>query len=241
MIIGAALACALLVGPLAHGPTEAVGLLVYLAALPIMIVTLGWGALDGLAATILASLGIAALGGLAYGFFAAMSLALPALALSAFSQAPSRIVLEKSGVRQPRPASQSLLGRDGRFGRGHRRRTDLDQRIGDRRATGQHRQGDRGHHDDGGDRHARRHGRCWRQLRAGRNSRVRGLARQRIAVDLCGLHHGNAPHQSLPRRARGVVFRAAAPVVGGHPLGVRAADLACADLRGRAGRRDFAA
>ena len=111
MIIGAALACALLVGPLAHGPTEAVGLLVYVAALPIMIVTLGWGALDGLAATVLASLAIAALGGLAYGFFAAVSLALPALALSAFSQAPSRITWgPKSAAPSPAPQGKVSLG-----------------------------------------------------------------------------------------------------------------------------------
>jgi len=110
IIIGAALACALLASALAHGQTLA-GVLVYLAAMPIMIVTLGWGALDGFIACALATLVIALLLGPAFGAVAGATLALPAFALSAFSQAPGMLFWRRAPETGPRPAiSLGALG-----------------------------------------------------------------------------------------------------------------------------------
>jgi len=86
IIVGAALACALLASVTLRGLTPALAL-VPLAALPILIVTLGWSVGDGLAATTLATLVTSLLLGMTMGPLAAYSLALPALALGAFTRA----------------------------------------------------------------------------------------------------------------------------------------------------------
>lgn len=90
VIVGAALACALLAAVMARGLTPALAL-VPLAALPILIVTLGWSVGDGLAATVLATLVTSGLLGMPMGPLAAYALALPALALGAVWWAPTSL------------------------------------------------------------------------------------------------------------------------------------------------------
>jgi hypothetical protein len=107
-ILGAAIACALLAAAIAHGQAFG-GLLVYLAALPIMIVTLGWGALDGLVTGVLAIAVVSGLLGLAYGLAAATSLALPAYVLGAVARAPNLMPWLKRDA-SPRRASLGFLG-----------------------------------------------------------------------------------------------------------------------------------
>jgi len=110
IIVGAALACALLAAVMAHGPTPAFAL-IPLSALPILIVTLGWSVSDGLAATALATLVTSALLGMPNGPLAAFSLAVPALALGAVWRAP--LPLFRRGASS---ASASLWPSPGQLG-----------------------------------------------------------------------------------------------------------------------------
>ena len=110
IIVGAALACALLAAVTLRGLTPALAL-VPLAALPILIVTLGWSIGDGLAATTLATLVTSLLLGMTMGPLAAYSLALPALALGAVSRAPATIfhrVPTTGGPSAPGPSPGQL-------------------------------------------------------------------------------------------------------------------------------------
>ncbi len=114
IVFGAALACALLAGAAAQGHPFAV-LLSVLAAMPIMIVTLGWGAPSGLLTAAISTFLVAALLGPLQGAAMAVGLTLPALAFGSLAQAPwprfwvsAPVAASPPSPPSPQPASTPL-------------------------------------------------------------------------------------------------------------------------------------